>query len=149
MTVPVNAADIDNILVEKAERKMYLRSGDEVIKTYDIVLGKNPIGHKQKSGDGRTPEGKYIISGRNPHSKYHLSLRISYPNAEDVERAQKAGVSPGGDIMIHGNPNGIPEFLFRLRWRKNWTAGCIAVNNAEIEEIWDLVANGTEIVIKP
>lgn len=103
-TFPILAAEqaIDNILVEKSARKMYLRQGDKNIKEYTIRLGPNPTGHKDQEGDGRTPEGKYTISGRNPKSAYHLSLRISYPNAEDKKRAALKKVSPGGDIMIHG-----------------------------------------------
>lgn len=144
-----NLKTIDNILVEKSIRKMYLRHGDEVVHAYHISLGPHPEGHKEKEGDGRTPEGKYIISARNSHSKFHLSLRVSYPNAEDKIKAEKKKVSPGGDIMIHGTPNGIPSFIFKYFRKKDWTAGCIAVTNDEIEEIWDLVSIGTPIEIKP
>lgn len=149
---PVLAAEqaIDNILVEKSARKMYLRQGDKNIKEYNIRLGSNPTGHKEQEGDGRTPEGKYTISGRNPKSAYHLSLRISYPNAADKKRAADKKVNPGGDIMIHGYPNYAPNTAFDVIHNNyNWTAGCIAVTDKEIEEIWQLVLIGTPIEIKP
>lgn len=149
---PVLAAEqaIDNILVEKSARKMYLRQGDKNIKEYTIRLGPNPTGHKEQEGDGRTPEGKYTISGRNPKSAYHLSLRISYPNAADKSRAAVKKVSAGGDIMIHGYPNYAPNAIFDVIHNSyDWTAGCIAVTDKEIEEIWKLVPDGTPIVIKP
>lgn len=141
--------EVDNILVEKANRKLYLRKGDEVVREYSIGLGGNPIGHKQQEGDNRTPEGSYIISGRNPKSSYHLSLRISYPNEQDKKFAKERGVSPGGDIMIHGYPNKVPSFMARFLKNRDWTQGCIAVSDDEIEEIWDLVANNTPIKILP
>lgn len=151
MLLPVAAAteNIDNILVHKSERMLYLRNGDKIIKEYHIHLGPHPAGHKQQAGDGRTPEGEYVISGRNPYSRYHLSLRISYPNRADEESAKSRGVAPGGDIMIHGTPNHVPDFLFRWFAPQDWTAGCIAVSDSEIEEIWDMVADGTKIEIKP
>lgn len=141
---------VDNILVEKAARKLYLRQGETVIKEYKIALGPNPVGHKQQEGDGKTPEGQYIISGRNPKSAYHLSLRISYPDEKDKATAASKGISPGGDIMIHGFPNKVPNVLFRVvHAYKDWTAGCIAVTDEEIEEIWALVQDNTPITIKP
>ncbi len=141
---------VDNILVEKSARKMYLRQGTQVIKEYRIALGSNPVGHKEKEGDGRTPEGKYIISGRNPKSSYHLSLRISYPNETDKLNALAKKVNAGGDIMIHGYPNYAPTLAFNLIHKNyDWTAGCIAVTDDEIEEIWKLVPNNTPIEIKP
>ncbi len=149
---PATAADktVDNILVEKSIRKMYLRFGNENIKEYTIRLGPNPTGHKEQEGDGKTPEGKYTISGRNPKSAYHLSLRISYPNAADKSRAAAKKVSPGGDIMIHGYPNYTPNAAFDVIHKNyDWTEGCIAVTDKEIEEIWKLVPNGTPIEIKP
>ena len=153
IAITVTAAEqqmsVNNILVEKNQRKMYLRHDDEILYSYDIALGSDPMGHKKQEGDGKTPEGRYVISGRNPASKYHLSLRISYPNAKDIEVAKQNKVSPGGDIMIHGLPNRLPSFLHRFLQKKDWTAGCIAVSNQNIEEIWDLVADGTPIFIKP
>ena len=141
---------IDNILVEKAKRQMHLRNGDVVVKSYRISLGKNPVGAKVKSGDNKTPEGNYTIERHNPKSIFHLSLRISYPNAEQIKAAKEGNYEPGGDIMIHGYPNKIPAFLFKFwhKW-KDWTAGCIAVTNDEIEEIYNAVKDGTPITIKP
>ena len=141
---------IDNILVEKANRKIHLRHGDEIVKTYKISLGKNPVGAKVKSGDNKTPEGNYTIERHNPKSIFHLSLKVSYPNAEQIKAAKEGNYEPGGDIMIHGYPNKIPAFLFKFwhKW-KDWTAGCIAVTNDEIEEIYDAVKDGTPITILP
>jgi murein L,D-transpeptidase YafK len=143
-----NAYAVDKIVVYKAERKMELLSKNKVVKEYDISLGRNPKGAKRFQGDSKTPEGDYIISGRNDKSAYHLSLRISYPNKSDIEYAKKHGKNAGGDIMIHGLPNGyiLPDSLGRLA---DWTDGCIAVTDKEIEEIWKLVPNGTKITIKP
>ena len=132
----------DRIVVNKGRREMLLLRGQSVLRTYRVALGRTPSGHKQQEGDGRTPEGRYVIDRRNPKSRYHLSLRISYPNAEDVERARAAGVEPGGDIMIHGLKDG-------ERRDGDWTQGCIAVTNEEMDEIWSLVSEGTEIVIEP
>ena len=142
--------NIDNILVEKAKRKIYLRHGEDVVKTYKISLGRNPVGAKIKSGDKKTPEGTYYIARHNPKSAYHLSLKISYPNAEQTKAAEQGNYSAGGDIMIHGFPNKAPAWLFKY-WHKisDWTAGCIAVTNDEIEEIYTLVKDGTKITIKP
>lgn len=140
---PYVGPPITLIEVHKAERKMYLLSGKEVIKTYDIQLGGNPVGPKQYEGDGKTPEGSYYITHRNPRSAYHLSLGISYPNAAQVAHAKSVNKEPGGDIFIHGQPNR------RRSGKGDWTAGCIAVTNAEIEEIWRMVAPGARINIFP
>lgn len=139
---------IDKVLILKSERKIYLKSKDKIIKEYDISLGFSPIGHKVKEGDGKTPEGIYKISGRNPKSAYHLSLRISYPNEKDKNTAKKLGLSPGGDIMIHGLPNSMPS-IGKAHLLSDWTLGCIAVTNDEIKEIWDMVSDGTTVEIKP
>jgi murein L,D-transpeptidase YafK len=128
--------------VNKARREMLLLSGESVVRSYRIALGRDPLGQKQQEGDGRTPEGRYTIDRRNPKSKYHLSLHISYPNDADHARAQAAGVSPGGDIMIHGLKSGVPH-------PDDWTQGCIAVTNAEMEEVWNLVPDGTLVEINP
>ena len=137
----------DRIVVEKAARRMHLERAGTTVKSYRIALGRNPVGHKQQEGDSRTPEGTYIIDTRNPQSRFHLSLRVSYPNAADRRSAAARGVSPGGDIFIHGLPNGAPEAaLFAGR---DWTDGCIAVTNAEIREIWAMVKDGTPIEIRP
>ena len=141
---------IDNILVEKSKRQMHLRHGDDTVRTYKISLGKTPVGAKVKAGDNKTHEGKYHITLHNPKSSFHLSLKISYPNEEQIKAAKDGGYDPGGDIMIHGYPNKVPAFLFRF-WHKwnDWTAGCIAVTNEEIKEIYDAVKDGTPITILP
>lgn len=131
----------DEIRVYKSDRLMELRREGRLLRRYRIALGDAPEGHKFMEGDERTPEGRYRIEFRNGRSRFHLSLRVSYPNAEDRTRARKAGVDPGGDIMIHG---GTPA-----GYHRDWTDGCIAVSNAEIEEIWRLVPVGTPILISP
>jgi murein L,D-transpeptidase YafK len=133
--------EVTRILVYKDSRKMYLMHHNQPLKVVDIDLGFAPEGHKEREGDGRTPVGDYYIDRRNPESAYHLSLGISYPNAEDMARAQAMGVSPGGDIFIHGQPNGK-----RVR-RDDWTAGCIAVSNREMRKIYAMVRTGTPISI--
>lgn len=146
MAEPYNQAD--KIVVKKGERKLLLLKNGKIIRKYKIALGFNPNGDKKQEGDGKTPEGIYYISGRNPKSKFHLSLRISYPSEQDKKEAELKNVSPGGDIMIHGLPNK-KSFLGTAHTLVDWTAGCIAVTNTEIEEIWSLVENGTEIEILP
>jgi murein L,D-transpeptidase YafK len=138
----------DKIVVNKAKRELLLYSRGKEIRSYKVSLGPNPVGPKAQQGDGKTPEGAYTISGRNAKSSFHKSLRISYPNASDRERAKRQGVSPGGDIMIHGLPNGM-GLIGAAHLLRDWTAGCIAVTDAEIEEIWLLVADGTPIQIDP
>jgi len=145
-TAVVTAA-VDRILVLKSERKLILLSGDAPVREYRVSLGRNPEGHKRREGDNRTPEGLYRIDWRNQASAYHLSLHVSYPEAEDVEAARRRGVSPGGEIMIHGLPNGW-GFLGRLHRLRDWTRGCIAVTDREIREIWSLVPDGTPIEIR-
>jgi murein L,D-transpeptidase YafK len=139
---------IDSVVVYKAKRQMQLLSGTEVIKSYSISLGDNPIGHKVQEGDERTPEGDYVIDYRNPQSRYHLSLHISYPNEKDKENAKKLGVSPGGNIMIHGSPKNF-QWSESLLKNMDWTDGCIAITNKEIEEFGRLVKNGTKITLYP
>ncbi len=138
----------DSILVEKSARKLSLFVNDNLIKIYKITLGKNPTGHKVEQGDQKTPEGIYTIDFRNKESKFHLSLHISYPNEIDLFFAEKLGVSPGGDIMIHGVGK---EYAWMGKYHivHNWTDGCIAVTNEEIEELWDLIPDGTTIKIVP
>ncbi|UOF13174.1 L,D-transpeptidase family protein [Lysobacter capsici] len=131
----------DRIVVDKAQRRMQLFHKNTVIRTYSILLGDAPSGHKRQQGDERTPEGDYRISGRNPNSRFHLSLRVSYPNEADRKQARARGVDPGGDIMIHG---GTPA-----GYRRDWTDGCIALTNQQIEEVWSLVPTGTPIRINP
>jgi murein L,D-transpeptidase YafK len=139
---------VDRVVVYKAKRLMELHSQGQLVKSYRISLGDNPSGHKVQEGDERTPEGSYVIDYRNEHSGYHRSLHISYPNRQDRENARKLGVDPGGLIMIHGLPNGygLAKALFTTR---DWTDGCIAVTNEQIEEIWRLVKDGTPIVLNP
>lgn len=139
---------IDSVVVEKAQRKMYLISDGVKYREFSVSLGDRPIGHKQRRGDQRTPEGKYTIGFRNSNSRYHLSLRISYPNAQDKGKANALGVHPGGNIAIHGLPNGMGGEPAAFR-NRDWTNGCIAVTNEEIKEIWLLVKHGTAIDIRP
>jgi murein L,D-transpeptidase YafK len=135
----------DKILVLKSKRQLLLMSGRSVLKTYRISLGRNPDGAKTHRGDGRTPEGHYTINSRNQYSRFHLALHVSYPNSTDLARA--GGMDPGGNIMIHGLPNGHGP-----RWQEkqftDWTAGCIAVSDQVIEQIWRLVPDGTPIEIR-
>lgn len=139
---------VDKVLIEKRKRRLTLISKGKAIKTYKIALGGNPVGPKEREGDNKTPEGTYTIESRNRHSEYHLSLRISYPNEKDRRRAKKRGVSPGGDIMIHGMKNGL-AWVGGFHTKMDWTEGCVAVTNKEIEEISRLVPNGTPVEIKP
>ncbi len=140
----------DKIVVEKQHRKMYLLSDGKILREYKIDLGWNPKGDKEKEGDGRTPEGVYKISYKNPKSKYFLSLRISYPNAVDKAEAEAKGFNPGSDIMIHGLPNLLTILGFNQKLKSDWTQGCIAVqNNEDMKEIWSMVEVGTVVEIKP
>ncbi|MBQ9271866.1 MAG: L,D-transpeptidase family protein [Alphaproteobacteria bacterium] len=149
-TKAVEIPSIERILVQKKARKMFLYSGDDIVREYNIRLGSNPTGPKTRQGDNRTPEGDYTIVLHNPKSAYHLSLKISYPTLQQRIEAENNGYSAGGDIMIHGYPNKAPNFLFKfIHKNRDWTAGCIAVNNKEIEEIYMLVKDGTPIRIEP
>ena len=138
----------DKVLIEKQARRLTLFSKGEVIKTYTIALGGNPVGPKEREGDNKTPEGLYFIDSRNGNSGYHLSLHISYPNEQDKMRARELGVRPGGDIMIHGIKNGFSP-VGASHSGIDWTQGCIAVTNQEMEEIYKLVPNGTLVKITP
>jgi murein L,D-transpeptidase YafK len=133
---------VTGIVVNKGPRRMHLLSGQSVLRSFDIELGGNPNGPKRMEGDGRTPEGPYFIDRRNPNSDFHLSLGISYPNEQDVALAQAMGVQPGGNIFIHGTPR-------EMRRNPDWTAGCIAVRNREMEDIYAMVGEGTPIYIYP
>lgn len=134
--------EVTSIVVNKGARSMYLLHHEEVLKHYRIDLGFAPVGHKNFRGDGKTPEGTYVIDRRNPNSDFHLSVGISYPNAQDVAYARSMGRDPGGDIFIHGQPNG------KRAKGRDWTAGCIAVKNREIEDIYAMVRIGTPITIR-
>ena len=138
----------DKVVVHKKEHTLELFSNGSAFKKYKIALGTQPIGPKTQQGDHKTPEGTYTIDRRNPHSHFYRALHISYPNAEDRERAQKSGVPAGGDIMIHGLPNGF-GWLPSAHRLKDWTDGCIAVTDEEMDEIWRLVPDGTSIEIQP
>jgi murein L,D-transpeptidase YafK len=144
----IQKGSIDRILIEKNARRLMLISQGEVLKSYNIALGGDPIGPKERQGDNKTPEGTYVIDGRNKDSRFHLSLHISYPNERDKNRAKKLGVSPGGDIMIHGIKNGF-SWVGDAHAEVDWTKGCIAVTDEEIEEISKLAPNGTIVEIRP
>ncbi|HEY2461726.1 MAG TPA: L,D-transpeptidase family protein [Candidatus Acidoferrum sp.] len=138
----------DRVDVFKAEHKMLLSRRGQPLKTYTVSIGRSPLGPKTRTGDHRTPEGNYVVNWRNPKSKFHLSLHVSYPNAHDEAIAKRDGASPGGDIMIHGLQNGLGA-LGRLHRLIDWTDGCIAVTNSEMDQIWRAVPDGTPIEIHP
>ncbi len=138
----------DKVLVVKHTRELQLLNGGRVFKTYKVALGGEPNGPKTQQGDHKTPEGSYVLDRRNARSQFHRALHISYPNAKDREQARKRGIAPGGDIMLHGLPNGYGAIGTAHRL-KDWTDGCIAVTNEEIEEIWGLVPDGNPIEIRP
>jgi len=141
-------AAADSVVLTKSRRELVLYYRGEAVRTYYVALGRSPIGDKERIGDNRTPEGVFFIQGRNPNSRYHLSLRISYPDATHRARAARLGVEPGGDIMIHGLP--AEQAAFGPAHRDyDWTNGCIAVTNKEIEELWRVIRDGTPIQIKP
>ncbi len=143
--IPKNVI-IDKVFVDKSKRILQLLSDNKVIKTYHVALGGNPTGHKQKQGDSRTPVGSYNLDYKNEKSKFYRSIHVSYPNAADKAFAKKLGVSPGGDIMIHGQKNGFGA-LAPVTQKLDWTEGCIAVTNDEIDEIMAAVKVGTAIEI--
>jgi len=133
---------VTSIVVQKAQRRMFLMNENSVLKTYDFELGFAPVGHKQIEGDGKTPEGAYVIDRKNPNSRFYLSIGISYPNSADRARAAAMGRSPGGDIFIHGTPR-------RWRGQDDWTWGCLAVKDREMEDIYAMVNVGTPIFLYP
>ena len=140
-------ARADRVVVLKSERKLILMNGDRQLKEYRIALGRNPVGPKTQEGDGRTPEGHYVIDYRKADSSFHRALHISYPSPDDAAQAGARGLNPGGLIMVHGIRNGL-GVVGRLHRIADWTNGCIAVTNAEIEEIWRTVPDGTPIEIR-
>lgn len=140
------AVQIDRILVEKAARRLTTFRAGQAVKVYRIALGFSPEGDKTRQGDGRTPEGRFRIDRRNDASAYHLSLGLDYPQPADIAAAQAGGYDPGGDIFLHCQPNALPD---NVTLRRDWTAGCIALSNAEIEERWRAAALGTEVEIRP
>ncbi len=146
-TLPADAR-ADRVIVMKKERTLTLMQGSKALKVYRIALGGDPVGPKRMEGDHKTPEGVYVLDRRNAKSKFYRSIHISYPSEEDRERARAAGVSPGGDVMVHGLPNGF-GWLGETHRVRDWTDGCIAVTDQEMDEIWSAVADGTPIEIRP
>lgn len=143
-----NALHADRVVVLKNVRTLQLLSRGKVIKSYKVALGGNPVGAKTQQGDHKTPEGLYVLDSRNVHSQFYKSIHISYPSARDRAVARQKGVSPGGDVFVHGLPKGY-GFVGASHRLKDWTDGCIAVTNEEIDEIWRAVADGTPIEIRP
>ena len=137
---------VNAILVEKSERQLHLLTDWGITHTFAISLGQNPVGHKQKEGDSRTPEGLYYINGRNPDSQFFRSLSISFPNNMDRRNARLKGDNPGGDIAIHGEPNDPTK---KKNLKKDWTQGCIALKDEDMRVVWHLVEEGIPILIKP
>ncbi len=137
----------DRVVVIKNENRLVLFRNGEILKDYKISIGRNP-GRKVRKGDNRTPEGIYIIDRHNPRSSFYKALHISYPNASDVRAARRLGASPGGKVLIHGLPEGFEDFG-EAQSSCNWTRGCIAVSNADMDEIWELVPDGTPVEITP
>ena len=138
----------DKVIIEKAARKLYLLQDGEVFRTFDIALGIMPVGDKEREGDFKTPEGNYRLDMRNPDSDYFLSIRVSYPDSKDLADARKRGVSPGGSIMIHGQPNE-PTHSETYYRTQDWTNGCIAVSNSDMIDIWLMTDENTPIEIRP
>lgn len=147
-TITIGSDKADMVLIVKSESRLFLKKNGKVLKIYHVALGGNPIGHKQQEGDERTPEGKYMLDFKKEDSRFYKSIHISYPNEFDKKRAQKRGVSPGGQIMIHGQKNGF-GWLSWITQLFNWTDGCIAVSNSAMDEIWEAVDVGTPIEIRP
>jgi murein L,D-transpeptidase YafK len=145
---PAPLQPADAVLVVKSERKLYLLRNGQPFRSYRVALGLNPEGHKEREGDYRTPEGRYTIVRRNPESDFFLSLGISYPDRDDVQRAKKNGVKPGGSIMIHGLPN-VPKRSMAWYNTADWTNGCIALSNDDMLEVWLLTRNNIPIEIRP
>jgi murein L,D-transpeptidase YafK len=139
---------VDLLVVHKAERKLVLLSRGKEIRSYKIALGGNPVGPKTQQGDHKTPEGLYTLDSRNPNSHFYKAFHISYPNSGDAAAAKRAGVKAGGDIMLHGLPKDY-AWVGKAHTLHDWTDGCIAVTNEEMDEIWGLVRVGTQIEIKP
>lgn len=145
---PPTPPTADKVVVVKSKRELRLMDDGDVFASYPVALGSNPVGDKRKAGDGRTPEGRYTLDWRNPESEFHRALHISYPSERDRRRAEQAGVDPGDNIMIHGLP---PKYAWmgETHAKTDWTDGCIAVTNAEMDRIWKRVDDGTPIVIYP
>jgi murein L,D-transpeptidase YafK len=138
----------DLLVVNKSQQQLLAYSHGQLLRSYRISLGREPIGTKIRQGDGKTPEGNYVIDGHNPGSAFHRALHVSYPSAADVSRAKAGGYDPGGEIMVHGIHNGL-GWIGKAQRLVNWTTGCIALTNPEIEELYRIVPDGTKIQIKP
>jgi murein L,D-transpeptidase YafK len=148
LTSEGHASKADWVIVVKSQRTLTLLSHGSILHTYKVALGGSPVGAKEQQGDHKTPEGRYVLDHRNAKSRFYKSIHVSYPNEQDKQSASQHGVSPGGDIMIHGLPNGF-GWLGATHRTRDWTDGCIAVTNAEMDEIWELVPDGTPIEIRP
>jgi len=148
LSVSFAQVPVDLVRVIKSERKLMLFSEGRVIHEFKVALGGKPKGHKQQEGDKRTPEGRYMLDYKKADSAFYKAIHISYPNPDDVASAKKRGVSPGGQIMIHGQQNGLGWFGF-LSQRRDWTDGCIALKNGEMDVVWNLVKEGTQVEILP
>lgn len=138
---------VDRVLVIKSERRMFLIKDGKVLRHYDISLGRNPVGHKEREGDKRTPEGHYLLDYKLEDSAFYKAIHISYPNERDLENAIRKKLDPGGKIMIHGQPNGNGH-LAKVTQQYDWTSGCIAVTNKDMDEIWSLIEEDTPITIE-
>ncbi len=144
--IAYDGPEVTRVQINKGDRKMYLFAGTAVLRQYDIGLGFAPVGPKRFENDGRTPEGQYYVDRRNPNSRFHLSLGINYPNEADRAYALAAGKAPGNDIFIHGGPQ-LPADRARARGNRDWTWGCIAVTDREIEQVYAMVRDGTPVLI--
>jgi len=138
----------DRVVISKAERKLYLYRGDEILRDMDVALGLVPVGNKEAEGDFRTPEGSYRLTKRNPASDYFLSIKISYPSDQDEQTARSRGIDPGGQIMIHGQPNEPRHSDAYYQWT-DWTEGCVALSNADMVDVWLMTLPNTPIQILP
>lgn len=147
LSISAFAETVDSVLVDKSDEKLYLLKDGSVIAEYSVAFGANPVGHKQQEGDERTPEGRYLLDYKKADSSFYKAIRISYPNEADKKAAAARGVDPGGLIMIHGQRNWLGWLSF-ITQRFNWTDGCIAVTNSEMDEIWNSVAVNTPIEIR-
>ena len=148
-TVPASAIEMaDRVVVRKAERRLLLMRGERILRSFDVALGLSPTGPKKREGDFRTPEGNYLLAGRNPNSDFFLAIQVDYPGPDDLRRASADGVDPGGQIMIHGQPNR-PSRPLEYYQSRDWTNGCIAVSNADMVDIWLMTPDNTPIQILP
>jgi murein L,D-transpeptidase YafK len=148
LTTEAGLVKADQVIVVKSQRTLTLFADGKILRVYKVALGGSPVGAKEQQGDHKTPEGRYVLDLRNAKSRFYKSIHVSYPNEHDKQNASKRGVSPGGNIMIHGLPNGF-GWLGAAHRAQDWTDGCIAVTNAEMDEIWKLVPDGTPIEIRP